>query len=414
LSLAAVGLFVFKDTLFGNSAEQAVLQQTYDLSKEYLWLRYRTDNILVNAQDYADHTAWDSDMSALIADWKTFEQESQQLDESAGKITETTALDFWLIQTARAYDTAEVQRVLEKAPMGKQVRTLASHFGIDAKRAQLILNETQDRISNEVWAGEGNELENLENTAIVVKDGCKVAGFVGTVVLTGGAAGGFAAAGTMTKVGIVVAGADLALEVTEDSAQIAFGDKNKVSSLMKDIRTVTEPVASVLAITNIPSSLGTAYGKIDAVFIGLEQFRDTVQEGKVVGVDLTTFEYQKPFQRIRQAQYPGTVTVAEMEKAEIEAWLESLNKKIEPQNQAEVEAFLQSPTVETKKEELIEEKNAVNKADEKTNSLETKGADIPNQIYKIVNVSGTSYMMDACLSQLVGMIWMQIQLKIEI
>ncbi len=48
-------------------------------------------------------------------------------------------------------------------------------------------------------------------------------------------AAGFAATGTMAQVGTVVVGVDLALEVTEDGAQIAFGDKNKVSSFVQKI-----------------------------------------------------------------------------------------------------------------------------------------------------------------------------------
>ncbi|HOZ03091.1 MAG TPA: hypothetical protein PKX78_01180, partial [Candidatus Woesebacteria bacterium] len=218
---------------------------------------------------------------------------------------------------------------------------------------------------------------------------CKVAGYVGGVVITGGAAGGFAAAGTLTQVTTMVVGVDLALEVTEDGAQIALGDKNKVSSFVKDIRTVTEPIASVLTITNIPNNLGTAYGKFESVMVGLEQFRESAQEGKVIGVDLRNFQYHRPFQVIRKTQYPGTVTVAEMEKAEVEDWLQSLNKKLEPMSQGEIEKFLSSSKSEVKEEKkVVEEKPKTNEVNK----------DTPNQIIKIVNVSSDSYMMDSCFS----------------
>jgi hypothetical protein len=216
----------------------------------------------------------------------------------------------------------------------------------------------------------------------VVKDGCKVVGFVGGVVLTGGAAG-FAAVGTAAQVGTVVVGVDLALEVTEDGAQIAFGDRNKVSSFVKDVRTVTEPIASVITITNIPGNLGTAYGKFESVMVGLEQFRESAQEGKVIGIDLKNFEYNKPFQVIRKAKYPGTISAAEMEMVEVEAWLKSLNTKQEPMTQEEIKDFLASSTIETEPEKKVVEE-------------ETKN--IPNQILKIVNVSSNSFMMDTCFS----------------
>jgi hypothetical protein len=142
--------------------------------------------------------------------------------------------------------------------------------------------------TREAWGEAGDTFEKLENQAIVVKDTCKVAVYVGGVVATGGAAG-FASAGTLAQVTVVVTGVDLALEVTEDGAQIAFGDKNKVSSFVKDVRTVTEPIATVLTITNIPSNLGNAFGRFEAVNVGLEEFRASAQEGKVIGIDLKEF-----------------------------------------------------------------------------------------------------------------------------
>lgn len=345
--LVATGFFL---VLRQNLNEQQVLQSTYDISKEYLFLRYRTDNILLNAKKYENYSAWDKDMTVLIEDWEALEKESQKLKDSAGKTADALANNFKLIKPIYAYSAKEVSNIYDKAPKFKGIAAIAKHFGVDAKRAQVILDKAQAEISSGVFTEEGDAFETLENTAIVVKDGCKVAGFVGGVVLTGGVAG-VATAGTLTQTAIVVTGVDLALEVTEDGAQIAFGDKNKVSSFVKDVRTVTEPIANVLTITNIPSNLGNAFGKFDSVMIGLEQFRASAQEGKVIGIDLTNFEYQKPFQRIRQAKYPGTVSAAEMEMAEVETWLKSLNKKYETMTQQEVEDFLKGSSKEPEKDE---------------------------------------------------------------
>lgn len=363
--------FIFRNDKIENlNNEEVVFHETYDISKEYLLLRYRTDNILVKAREYSDYETWDNDMSQLIEDWEKLEKKSQELEENASKQAELTAINIKLVQTANAYSAKEISNIYDKAPKFKGIATLANHLGVDAKRAQVILDKAQAEISSGVFTEEGNAFENLENTAIVVKDGCKVAGFVGGVVITGGAAG-FAAAGTMTQVGVVIVGADLALEVTEDGAQIAFGDRNKVSSFVKDVRTVTEPIATVISITSIPSNLGSAYGKFDSVMLGLEQFRESAQEGKVIGVDLTNFEYQKPFQRIRQAKYPGTVTGAEMEMAEVEAWLQSLNKKLEPMTQNEIEDFLSNSPKDNEQEKIIEEKeNEFSKLEEKVESQE--------------------------------------------
>lgn len=342
-----------------NQVEQDVLASTYDYSKEYLLLRFRTDEILVNAEAYPDYETWDNDMTTLIQDWDKLAQEAQQLEVSTSKQAELAAINFELVQSAQAYTAKEITDIYDKAPRFKGIATLAQHLGVDAKRAQLILNQAQDETTAEGWTEAGDTLQKLETSAVVIKDGCKVAGYVGGVVITGGAAGGFAAVGTLTQVTTVVVGVDLALEVTEDSAQIAFGDKNKVSSFVKDVRTVTEPVASVLTITNIPSNLGTAYGKFESVMVGLDQFRESAQEGKVIGVNLTTFEYHPPFQVIKQTKYPGEVTVAEMERAEVEAWLQSLNVKQEPMTQQEVVDFLKTST-----KEVFQEKASSQKANE--------------------------------------------------
>lgn len=372
---------------YQNRNEQQVLGSTYDISKEYLLLRYRTDNILVNAEDYADYSTWKNDMTKLDEDWNNLAIKSQNLENSASKTAEKTAFNIKLIQVVNALTAKEVSAIYDKAPKFKGIATLASHLGVDAKRAQLILNQAQAETSSEVFIEEGDAFENLENTAIVVKDGCKVVGFVGGVVLTGGVAG-LATAGTLTQAGVVVVGVDLALEVTEDGAQIAMGDRNKVSSFVKDVRTVTEPIATVLTITNVPSNLGNAFGKFDSVMIGLEQVRDAAQEGKVVGVDLRNFEYHPPFQRIKQAKYPGTVTVAEMEKAEVEAWLQSLNKEYKPMTQEEAVEFLSSANKETGQAgEIVEEEKT--KPAEKSNS-DSENNNLNNSAWKgtVESISG--------------------------
>jgi len=353
--IAGIGFFITTTSIGNVNKEGVVLEETYDISKEYLALRYRTDVLLLDAEKYGDYTTWDQDMTILIQDWTNLEKKSQELEQSANETAEAVATKFTIVQSAHAYSAKEITNIYDKAPRFKGIATLANHLGVDAKRAQLILNQAQDETTAEGWTEAGDTLQKLETSAVVIKDGCKVAGFVGGVVLTGGAAG-LATAGTLTQTAVVVTGVDLALEVTEDGAQIAFGDRNKVSSFVKDVRTVTEPIANVLTITNIPSNLGNAFGKFDSVMVGLEQFREAAQEGKVIGVDLTTFEYQKPFQRIRQAKYPGAVSAAEMEMAEVESWLQSLNKKYEPMTQAEAIDFLSNSSKDTKQEIVVEEK----------------------------------------------------------
>lgn len=354
--------------LFGNNkkTDQTIYEDTLTISKEYLVLRYKTDNILVNAKEYKSYDDWNEEIASIIQEWKTLESKALTLEENAKDISdETTAFNF--AQKAYAYTYTEVQAIVEKAPAGRQIRTLAQHLGVDAKRAQLILNQSQEMVIREAWGEAGDVFEKLENQATVLKDTCKVTAYVGGIVATGGVAG-FAAAGTVAQATTVVVGADLALEVTDDGAKIAFGDKNKVSSFVKDVRTVTEPIASVLTITNIPNNLGSAYNKFDAVMVGLDQFRGAVQEGKVVGIDLKNFEYQPSSQVIEKTQYPGHITVAEMEMAEVEEWIKSINKDYKPMTKEEVQEFIGITNKETEPTEAVANKEVTE--NEKENNVE--------------------------------------------
>jgi len=364
--IVVIGFFLYTNR--DKNDEEEVLQLTYDISKEYLSLRLRTDKILVDADKYSNYSSWNEDMTNLIQDWENLSKKSQELENSATDEAEKVSVNFQVIQMANAYTSKEITSIYDKAPKFKGIATLAKHLGVDAKRAQLILNQAQDEATAEGWTEAGDTFQKLETTAVAIKDGCKVTGYVGGMVITSGAAGGFATLGTLTQVTTVVVGVDLALEVTEDSAQIALGDRNKVSSFVKDVRTVTEPIASVLTITNVPSDLGSAYGKFDSVMVGLEQFRDTVQEGKVIGIDLKNFEYHPSFQVIKNTQYPGDITVAEMEMAEVEEWIKSINKDYEPMTKEEVQEFLGITNKETEPTEAVVKKEVTE--NEKENNVE--------------------------------------------
>lgn len=365
VSVLAISVFFL---LNKQKPEDIVFEKTVEISKQYIALRYRTDDVLINAKYYESYDDWNEEMTSIIQEWEALESSALKLEENADKMAEEEVTS--LIPQVSAYDKQEISDVFDKAPAGKKIATLAKYLGVDAKRAYSILVQDQNQVTADAWNKAGDTFQKLETSAVVIKDGCKVAGFVGGVILTGGVAG-VATAGTLTTTTVVVAGVDLALEVTEDGAKIAMGDKNKISSFVKDVRTVTEPVANILTITNIPSNLGNAFGKFDAVMIGLEQLRESAQEGKVIGVDLTDFEHQGSFQVIKKTQYPGTVTVAEMEKAEIEEWLKSLNKEYIPMTQEEVEDFVKEVFKETeKKEEIVEEESVKEK--EKDTTTENK------------------------------------------
>jgi hypothetical protein len=378
LFAVVIGAFYFLNNQKNSSddVKQEVLSQTLSISKEYTLLRYRTENVLEKAKEYGDYDKWNQDMTVIIEDWQALEAEALKLEENADKLaSENTALN--LVKDIYAYDSVEIQKVINSAPMGKQVRTLAKHLGVDAKMAQLILNQTQDQVTREAYGEEGDVFETCEQNSMRIKNGAKVTVFVGGVVLTGGTSA-IAASGVVAKTALVVGGADLVLEVADDEAKIALGDKNKVSEMVGKVRTVTEPAASILTIVNMPGNLSKAMEKISAISFAGDQIRSVVQDEKILGISIKTDE-------------KGEVkaVVSGLTEAELTEWKKENNATtIQP-----IEEIMKQVEEEVKEEQKPTEvpKEEVKKETPKTNSDSNA-----NQVYKIVNVSGESYMMDVC------------------
>jgi len=300
--------------------EQAVLSATYSISKDYLVLHYVTEKVLIEANAYESHDDWSKDLSLVIAGWNKLEKDAEQLEalaeeysgESIGYLKPFNKISFEPIAAASAVTPEEINNVFDKAPAGQKIKTLAKHLGVDAKRAQLILNSTQAEIQAETWGEEGDVYRKLENTAVVVKDGCKVVGFVGAVALTGGTAG-LAASGVVAKTAVVVSGVDLALEITEDGANMALGDKNKVAKIVGEVRSVTEPAASVLTIVNLPGNVSKGIEKLGVAAFTADQIRSGVQDGKVLGISI-------------KSEGSGLkASLASMTEEELSVWLQKEN-----------------------------------------------------------------------------------------
>lgn len=273
-------------------AEQQVLESTLAISKNYLTLHFLTEEALTKHDRYYDYEEWQEDISEIIIAWGAISEQATYLEEIAKDLSKKEAkaqsqfkLAEHLITPVKALTSAEITDIYDKAPHGKKIQTLAKFLGTDAKRAQLILNSSQDEIQQAVWGEEGDAYQKMENTAIVVKDGCKVAGFVGGIALTGGAAG-FAASGVVAKTAVIVGGVDLVLEVGEDGANMALGDNNKVAQVVGELRSVTEPAAGLLTIVNIPGNLSSAADKLGAITFGAEQIVSLAQDGNVIGINL--------------------------------------------------------------------------------------------------------------------------------
>lgn len=311
--------FYFRQSQNNLTSEQEFLEKTIVISRQYVDLRSRTDSVLSIVPNDNNYQVWNQEISAVIIDWKKLEEEALILEDSAKEMSVSRgALDFKLVYDALAFDKQEVTDIFDKAPAGKKIITLAKHLGVDAKRANLILQQAQNELTSDAWNEAGNTLKKLETAATVIKDGAKVAGFIGGIVMTGGVSA-VAAGSTLAKVTVVVSGADLVLEISDDASKIALGDDNKISKIVSSGRLVTEPLATILTIADIPVKLKTGYEKFNVAMIALDQFNGVVQEGKMVGVTLPVHETTKKFPLIDKHKKPIYVSIIEEDK--LDDWL---------------------------------------------------------------------------------------------
>jgi hypothetical protein len=313
-----------------QSQEQMVLEKTVTISKEYVALRYRTDHVLIDARTFVDYQTWNNEMEDIIRGWEKLEKDALSLEKSATEMT-GEKVSFLLIKPALAYNKQEISDIFDKAPAGKKIATLAKHLGVDANRAFKILQQDQAQLEADGWNEAGDTFQKLETSATVIKDGCKIAGFVGGVIVSGGTSA-LAAGSTLAKAAVIVSGADLTLEVTDDAAKIALGNHNRVSALVNDVRKVTEPIASILAISDIPNNVSKNMDRFNAGMIVLDQFRGAAQEGKIIGIELPAYTKDKPSK---------TATVTVIQKEELEKWLSDNNIKSDLESKDEIEKILQ-------------------------------------------------------------------------
>lgn len=321
--------------------EDMVYRNTISISRTYIALRLKTDKVLTQAKTYSDYNSWNNEMNELLYNWKNLETKASLLDKQSN-FEDAEKVSFNFVNIAHAYTKDEISNVFDKARAGSKIRTLAKYLGVDAKRAFKILKLDQDFVKADAWNEAGDTFKKLEVSATVIKDGCKVAGFVGAMAITGGAAsvggvGAGLAAGTVTAgeaVILVVTGTDLVLEVSEDAVTIALGDQHKAVKAISNIRSVTDPAASLLSLKDIPknvSKLATKLDKIGVVLVQVDQVRSMVQDGKFLGINITPDSKK--------------IEVAPLKDEEVTKWLDEYNEendKMEDNDFEDLDDWLES------------------------------------------------------------------------
>jgi len=358
-------------------SEQGVYQNTINISRDYVSLRLKTNKILEDASSYPDYDTWDKGMNKLIDDWKSLETKADLLEDQAEDL-EKGKLSFGLIKEAKAYTKDEISNVFDKAPAGRKIRTLAKFLGVDAKRAFKILKNDQEFVKADAWNEAGDTFKKLEVSAILIKDGCKVAGFIGAAAMTGGATAGASLGsagvgsallgGTATLAEgtvMIVTGTDLILEVGEDAATIGLGDGHKVTKMISGVRTYTEPAASILSLTDIPKNIAKGaklLDKVGVILIQVDQIRSMTQDGKLLGINITP-DSKIEIAAIKEGEVEKWIDENKREGDSSRDWMDGFGNEIQAEESIEVgegskseEAKAESQKEKDEKEVVVDEK----------------------------------------------------------
>ncbi|MDD2850896.1 MAG: hypothetical protein PHY09_03230 [Desulfuromonadaceae bacterium] len=171
-----------------------------------------------------------------------------------------------------ALSSEDVIVTLASGPANKQIKTLMTTYGVNAKKAQLILNNAMAGYESAAWS----DLAAIENqhlqTATLIKNGAGLALTVaGTVVTAGGITG---AVGLVDASVAIISGADGIIKVTQSGMELAIGKEVTLpdGSLASMVVTSVAAVSDIVAFKNlpklvklIPANAGDNVGNIYAI-----------------------------------------------------------------------------------------------------------------------------------------------------
>lgn len=289
-----------------QASVNAVQHGAYNAALTYQKAALLTAKVLDADPEKVSYETWNEAVNSALGIWNNVEKQSAELEASCDSLVQNSqSLQPSANRAiASAYDKDEITAVFDAAPAGKKIKTLANHLGVDARRAFAMLKMSQEELKAEAWNDAADTIETLENTATVIKDGSKVALFVGGAIITGGVASGGmsvsqagAAITSMGKAGLaqivreggaalVTSGVDLMLEVSSDSAAIAFGSDNGFTAMATEARSVTAPVAGIIGFYNIKGT-SSASDWVCNSFMVADTEREAFQEGKLFGIQVT-------------------------------------------------------------------------------------------------------------------------------
>ncbi len=289
---------------------KSAFMQVGDIAREKVYVDLAIEKALTADPTSVSFEEWNKLVNNALLLLDDLEKNNKEMDLVAQEMINVSQnnISFLNIPEVYALDSQEVISVFDQAPAGRRLRTLAKHFDVDIKKARAMLKVAQGEITADSWNDAADTFEKLENTAKAIKDTAKVSLYVGESIASGGSTtvlGSIIAQG-----GMLVGGADLILEVGEDVSNIALGYNNDAAAFIGDLRTITEPTATIFAVGNLE-------GATDIIMFGADQINSALQENKYLGVSV---DFEKMATKLE-----GINSAEEMEK-----WMQDKNIAQEP------------------------------------------------------------------------------------
>jgi hypothetical protein len=290
IAFGLVAFFVYfgLDRYYANTDESVrnVFVQAEILAQKKVYADMAIEKALTTNPEEVSFDKWNTRINNAIILLDDVEKESQKLDEMSAQMTasaqrRTSLVKFFPI--AYAVNSQEVIAVFDAAPAGKRLRTLANHFGVDARKARAMLKVAQGEITADSWNKAGDTFETLENTARMIKVGAKVSVQVLGTVASGGVV--TAPATILEATGMVISNVDMALEIGEEVSKVALGYNSDAVAMIGDVRKILAPVTNIIAISNL-NVLGDVSDKLNVVTFATDTITNAVYDDNYFGVEI--------------------------------------------------------------------------------------------------------------------------------
>ncbi len=352
IAIAAVAIIIIGILFYPTGDKKDVKQMVMEASVLY------SDNVLQTEKlpelASLNYEAALKEMEKLSSRWKLLEEKATELEKIADD-TEEVALNIIPIAHAQSDDRSIIEKMYDAAPPGKRIKTLANMLGVSAKEAYALLKAEETK-SADYWDKTGDRAENLENAARGVKNACKVGLYVGGLVATGGTTG---VAAALSNASAIVSGADLVLEIGEDTANIFAGYNNEYTAVFSGMRTMSKPVATLMGFATLDVS--DAEGVISAGTFVIDQYLSLKNDNEILGFKIDKIAENS--------------TVDKIVSGDIDKWLDEQGMNKKPDREAVVAKIT-----------TVAEKIEV-KTEEKTTKEEEKKVEQPEKSNEKVNVT---------------------------